>query len=50
MAERPQCESCKLYELQSERDADDRDAEKDSHDKVIKADDETAEHEPEDVS
>ena len=49
-AERPERKACQLYELKAERDTDYRDAEQKSDDKVVKADEEAAEHKPKDVS
>ena len=50
MTERPESETCQLYQLQTERNTDDGDAEKHTHNKIVKAHDKTAEHKPKNVS
>ena len=50
VSERPEGKAGQLYELKAERYAYDGDAEQKSYDKVINADDESAQQEPEDIS
>ena len=50
MSERPECEPCYLEQLQSERDADDGDAEQQSHHSIVEAYYDASKEEPEYVT
>ncbi len=50
MSERPEREARELYQLESERDSDNCYAEEYSHNKIVEADQKSAEYHPQNVS